>query len=443
MGLSWSFLLKVCDSVLNSLLLVAQAEAAKPELEVTTGQQLAGIVGILVFVASFIVVIRCVLRWKNGHTLIPVAQRKPLHVHTAVAVVGVIIAVLLASGAVIASLDETLLVDANLQQAEDELVLDTDPADPSDGDIANDQITEDQPTVGQPTVGQFAVDQVVEDQLGDDLAAEPVIEELADAADAVNHPDPDSLAWDMIAGILTMNGVLLFLFGSLVWLTQADGPGRSVLVDQQTLTAPADAATSTEQIRSLDTSFAAFVDDSRPSTFSQSDADQSDPSMDSTETQSIAVYERWNFFVELKFAGLAFLMALVPTIATRLLVVSLMPEPKSHPFIEMMQGGGLAVQVLMLLMLIATISAPIVEELLYRVVVLGGLLNYRSKWVAIGVSAVLFSFAHGFPDCISLLPLAMILGYTYVQRRSYRTVMLVHFIFNAFNMCLALLQMVD
>jgi membrane protease YdiL (CAAX protease family) len=57
------------------------------------------------------------------------------------------------------------------------------------------------------------------------------------------------------------------------------------------------------------------------------------------------------------------------------------------------------------------------------------------------LSTLLFSFAHGFPDSIALLPLAAILGYTYLQRRSYRTVVLVHLIFNGFNMTLAALEM--
>jgi membrane protease YdiL (CAAX protease family) len=57
------------------------------------------------------------------------------------------------------------------------------------------------------------------------------------------------------------------------------------------------------------------------------------------------------------------------------------------------------------------------------------------------VSSVLFAFAHGFPDSLALLPLAFALGYTYLRRRSYITVMMVHFLFNAFNMVLAFASM--
>lgn len=384
--------------MLNSLLLIAQADAAKPEVVLTTGEILVTTVAMVVFFASFITVVKCFLRWRNGEVVMSAAQRKPLHVPTAVAVIGVIVATLFAFAATATSLDEMLAPEAEQQQADVEAV----PAD----ELAN----------------QGA------DDVPDDVPE--------------RNQSADDIAWSMITSLLGMNGVLLFLFGTLVWLTQVDGPGRSVPVCGGRPNGPEEASTDAGQIRSLDRSFVDFVGDSQAESLNTNAGDAPTGASQSVDGSSAVIQERWNLFVELKFAGLAFLLALVPTIVTRLFVLSLMPEPKSHPFIEMMQEGGLTTQVLMLLMLIATIAAPIVEELLYRVVVLGGLLNRRSKWVAIGVSSVLFSFAHGFPDCISLLPLAVILGYTYVQRRSYRTVVLVHLIFNGFNMSLALLQMV-
>ena len=53
----------------------------------------------------------------------------------------------------------------------------------------------------------------------------------------------------------------------------------------------------------------------------------------------------------------------------------------------------------------------------------------------------LFAFAHGFPDALALLPLAAALGYAYLRRRSYVTVVLVHFFFNSFNMAIALIAL--
>jgi membrane protease YdiL (CAAX protease family) len=86
--------------------------------------------------------------------------------------------------------------------------------------------------------------------------------------------------------------------------------------------------------------------------------------------------------------------------------------------------------------------APLVEELLYRVTILGGMM--QQGWLVPGwiVSSLLFGFAHGFPDSIALLPLAFAIGYVYLRRRSYRTVMLVHLLFNGFNMVIAAASMI-
>jgi membrane protease YdiL (CAAX protease family) len=115
--------------------------------------------------------------------------------------------------------------------------------------------------------------------------------------------------------------------------------------------------------------------------------------------------------------------------------------PDQHPFLEMMESD-VGVAVLSLIVLTAVILAPIVEELQFRVVILGGIAQLGRSRLALGVSSVLFAFAHGFPDSLALLPLAFALGYTYLRRRSYITVMMVHFLFNAFNMVLAFASMV-
>ena len=114
--------------------------------------------------------------------------------------------------------------------------------------------------------------------------------------------------------------------------------------------------------------------------------------------------------------------------------------PDQHPFLEMMESDvGMAV--LSLIVLTTVILAPIVEELQFRVVILGGIAQLGRSRLALGVSSVLFALAHGFPDSLALLPLAFALGYTYQRRRSYITVMMVHFLFNAFNMVLAFASM--
>ena len=148
---------------------------------------------------------------------------------------------------------------------------------------------------------------------------------------------------------------------------------------------------------------------------------------------------------ELRFAAEVFLAAYLPTTALRLLIVlismSIVGEPPaSHPFLEMLEAG-VSVPMILMILVMAVFVAPIVEELQFRVVILGGIAQLGKPMLALIASSILFSFAHGFPDSIALIPLALALGYTYLRRRSYVTVMLVHFLFNGFNMILALVAL--
>ena len=157
------------------------------------------------------------------------------------------------------------------------------------------------------------------------------------------------------------------------------------------------------------------------------------------------VDEPFSFLTELRYAAEVFLAAYVPTAMLRVLVVALTAGltgevPDQHPFLEMMESD-VGIAVLGLIALTAVVLAPIVEELQFRVVILGGIAQLGRPWLALVVSSVLFAFAHGFPDSLALLPLAFALGYAYLRRRSYITVMLVHFLFNAFNMVLAFASM--
>ena len=152
--------------------------------------------------------------------------------------------------------------------------------------------------------------------------------------------------------------------------------------------------------------------------------------------------EPFSFTRELRFATEVFLAAYLPTTALRLLIVLISigisgETPKSHPFLEMLDQG-IGIPMIAMILVMAVFIAPIVEELQFRVVVLGGIAQVGWPKTALVVSSILFAFAHGFPDSIALIPLAFALGYTYLRRRSYVTVMLVHFLFNAFNMILAL-----
>lgn len=149
---------------------------------------------------------------------------------------------------------------------------------------------------------------------------------------------------------------------------------------------------------------------------------------------------------ELLVAGEVALVVYLPTMILRLLMVALMTKvtgevPGNNPLLEILQTE--AGQKMMLMIGVAAVfMAPLAEELQFRVVILGGLLRTNLARFAPAITALLFGMAHGIPDGIALLPLAFVLGYTYLQRRSYLTVVLVHLLFNLFNMLLAILVLV-
>jgi membrane protease YdiL (CAAX protease family) len=101
-------------------------------------------------------------------------------------------------------------------------------------------------------------------------------------------------------------------------------------------------------------------------------------------------------------------------------------------------AGGM---LLLCVIFTGVVVAPVVEELQFRVVLLGGLLQAGLKRVAVASAAISFSLLHGFPDGLALLPLAFALGYAYMRRQSYLTVIFVHFMFNAINLGIAFMAM--
>ena len=89
-------------------------------------------------------------------------------------------------------------------------------------------------------------------------------------------------------------------------------------------------------------------------------------------------------------------------------------------------------------MLAAIVLAPLVEELVFRVVLQTALIDWIGPGQAVCGVALLFAAIHGWPDMLPLIPLALILGTHYALRRSYVTVVLIHMLFNASNLLLAL-----
>ena len=153
----------------------------------------------------------------------------------------------------------------------------------------------------------------------------------------------------------------------------------------------------------------------------------------------------FSLFEELFCAAEVTLAAYFPTMLLRLTLVLLIQwftgeEAPSNPLLDMITSGA-GGMLLLCVIFTGVVVAPVVEELQFRVVLLGGLLQAGLKRVAVASAAISFSLLHGFPDGLALLPLAFALGYAYMRRQSYLTVIFVHFMFNAINLGIAFMAM--
>ena len=110
-----------------------------------------------------------------------------------------------------------------------------------------------------------------------------------------------------------------------------------------------------------------------------------------------------------------------------------------HAFLELLQSDAGPATILWV-SAAAVIFAPLTEEMVFRVSLQGPLQRRMRPSAAIVLVAVLFSAVHGWPDALPLVPLALVLGYVYYRRRSYLAIVVLHGLFNAVNLLLALLS---
>lgn len=88
--------------------------------------------------------------------------------------------------------------------------------------------------------------------------------------------------------------------------------------------------------------------------------------------------------------------------------------------------------------LAAVVLAPLVEELLFRVILLGWLKTKTTSTHAIGISSLAFAFIHGPLDGAALLPLALLLGSLYDRQQRFLSVVVAHAFFNLWNIALTM-----
>ncbi|MGQ0636335.1 MAG: lysostaphin resistance A-like protein [Planctomycetaceae bacterium] len=139
-----------------------------------------------------------------------------------------------------------------------------------------------------------------------------------------------------------------------------------------------------------------------------------------------------------------FLAACGPVMAVSALVEWLgwRGEGAKHPFLKILDASP-GPETVAWIAVCVVVLAPLTEELLYRVILQGWLESRMSPRAALCFVALIFSTVHsqdGRPDALPLLPLALILGYVYQRRHSYPAVVVLHALFNAVNLALALSQ---
>lgn len=133
---------------------------------------------------------------------------------------------------------------------------------------------------------------------------------------------------------------------------------------------------------------------------------------------------------QLSWGGLAFLAAIGPTWVALAATLRWRRDETQHEFLRLL-GESPGWSTLALMVLTVAVVAPLVEELLFRVILQGWLTEHFGAAVAVPTVAVIFAAVHGWLDGLALVPLALILGYVFAHRRSYLAVVTTHSLFNS------------
>lgn len=142
-------------------------------------------------------------------------------------------------------------------------------------------------------------------------------------------------------------------------------------------------------------------------------------------------------FGQIRDGFIGFLLSLIPVMSILLVTQPFRSEETLHPLFHLLKEQPYF-STIAWIFISAVVVAPLLEELIYRVIFQSWLENFLDPLGAITVSSLIFSIVHGFPDCIALFPLAFILGTLFYYRRSYIAVVFTHSLFNSMNLGFAL-----
>ena len=136
---------------------------------------------------------------------------------------------------------------------------------------------------------------------------------------------------------------------------------------------------------------------------------------------------------------LAFLASMLPVLMALQLIAKLGVGKTSHSLLTFLQNHKSPTEI-MWVGASAVVVAPLLEELVYRVILQRAISQRFGSGVAIVSAAVIFSLVHGWPNMIGLLPLALILGYLFEQTNNYLAVVATH---ASFNLCMLILTSIS
>ncbi|MFP6702399.1 MAG: CPBP family intramembrane glutamic endopeptidase [Planctomycetaceae bacterium] len=136
---------------------------------------------------------------------------------------------------------------------------------------------------------------------------------------------------------------------------------------------------------------------------------------------------------QLLYGIVGFLACLLPTLIVFQATLPFRPENLMHPLLKLI-GEDKTGQVLITVTISAVLVAPWVEELMFRVILQRTLLNHLSPSCSILLTALAFCAIHpSWQDAVGLAPLALVLGVTYHRTGSFLAVVVIHMLFNAYN----------
>jgi membrane protease YdiL (CAAX protease family) len=139
----------------------------------------------------------------------------------------------------------------------------------------------------------------------------------------------------------------------------------------------------------------------------------------------------WRYTRGSALAGVVGLLAIVPLLFFVALITARLVKPESHDLVSEVLAPGNPWWVGLVMLVIAVVIAPVVEETLYRGILFPALQGNMSGWAAAVLSGALFASVHGQVFVLLLFTiLGTLFAYLYWRMRSLWASTVAHAVFN-------------